>query len=168
MSKKKSNHYLDDAVFYSEICKYLDSVNAAELAGEPKPRIPETIGQFILDLTNNLARRWNFANYTFKEEMISDAIQNIVECIGNFNPEKGKKPYSYFTFVAWRAFVRRIAQEEKVFYTQCQVYENVIHENEQINIKSVDPDYHKFMKQQMIEYEKKQERKREKKKKKRD
>ena len=49
----------------------------------------------------------------FKEDMISDGIENCVQYIHNFNPEKSKNPFAYFTQIIHYAFLRRIQREKR-------------------------------------------------------
>ena len=85
----------------------------AEEEGDPKPQISNYLGECILKIANHLSYRPNFINYTYKEEMISDGIENCLQYIDNFDPEKSKNPFAYFTQIIYYAFIRRIAKEKK-------------------------------------------------------
>ena len=87
-SKAKPEHYVDNKRLYQEMCDYLESVKAAEEADDPKPRITEYIGECLLKISTRLSTKPNFINYTYRDEMISDGIENCVNYLGNFNPEK--------------------------------------------------------------------------------
>ena len=84
----------------------------AENIGE-RPKVPEYIGECILKIANGLSNRPNFINYTYKDEMISDGIENCLQYIYNFNPKKSKNPFAYFTQIIYYAFIRRIQKEKK-------------------------------------------------------
>ena len=116
MPRKKSEHYVDNKLLYSEMCLYLNSVKEAEQSGDDKPRIPEYIGECLLKISTRLSTKPNFINYTYRDEMISDGIENCVNYIGNFNPEKSKNPFAYFTQIIYYAFLRRIQREKKQLY----------------------------------------------------
>ena len=45
--------------------------------------------------------------------MISDGIENCVQYIHNFDPEKSRNPFAYFTQIIHYAFLRRIQKEKK-------------------------------------------------------
>ena len=71
------------------------------------------MGECILKIANHLSYRPNFINYTYRDEMISDGIENSLQYIDNFDPEKSKNPFAYFTQIIYFAFVRRITKEKK-------------------------------------------------------
>ena len=83
---------------------------------DDKPRIPEYIGECLLKISTRLSTKPNFINYTYRDEMISDGIENCVNYIGNFNPEKSTNPFAYFTQIIYYAFLRRIQREKKQLY----------------------------------------------------
>ena len=83
-------------------------VNEAREKGEEDPSATEYMGKCFLDIANGLSFRPNFINYTYKEEMISDGIENCLQYCSNFNPDASKNPFSYFTQIIYYAFVRRI------------------------------------------------------------
>ena len=113
--KKKKNNYVDNAALYEHMVKRRAMRKAAVAAGKEPPSLEHDryLGQVILDVATNLSYRPNFINYSFKPDMISDAIENLVRVIDNFDPEKSKYPFAYMTTVAWQAMVRRIQVEEK-------------------------------------------------------
>jgi DNA-directed RNA polymerase specialized sigma subunit len=78
-----------------------------------------------MKIATHLAQKPNFSNYTFKEDMISDGIENCLQYIDNFDPEKSKNPFSYFTQIIWYAFIRRINKEKKLLYTKYKITEEV-------------------------------------------
>ena len=116
MPRAKSEHYVDNKRLYAEMVEYLGSVKEAEESGDDKPRIPEYIGECLLKISTRLSTKPNFINYTYRDEMISDGIENCVNYIGNFNPEKSTNPFAYFTQIIYYAFLRRIQREKKQLY----------------------------------------------------
>ena len=84
-----------------------------EASGDDPPRITNYLGECILKIANHLSYRPNFINYTYREEMISDGIENCLQYIDKFNPEKSTNPFAYFTQIIYYAFVRRIQKEKK-------------------------------------------------------
>ena len=125
-SKAKPEHYVDNKKLYAEMQVYLNAVKEAEEAGDEKPRIPEYIGECLLKISNRLSTRPNFINYTYRDEMISDGIENCVNYIGNFNPEKSTNPFAYFTQIIYYAFLRRIQREKKQLYIKHKSLERSI------------------------------------------
>ena len=114
MAKKpKNQHYVDNAKFLETLIQYKARVQRAADAGDPKPRIDEYLGECFLKIANHLSFKPNFVNYMFKEYMISDGIENCVQYIHNFNPQKSKNPFAYFTQIIHYAFLRRIQREKR-------------------------------------------------------
>ena len=111
--KKKKPHYVNNKEFLAAMIEWKEEVAAAEAAGEPRPRVTNYIGECFLKIANHLSYRPNFINYTYKEEMISDGIENCLQYISNFNPEKSSNPFAYFTQIIYFAFIRRITKEKK-------------------------------------------------------
>jgi len=116
MPRAKSEHYVDNKKLFAEMKQYLDGVKEAEESGGDKPRIPEYIGECLLKISTRLSTKPNFINYTYRDEMISDGIENCINYIGNFNPEKSDNPFAYFTQIIYYAFLRRIQREKKQLY----------------------------------------------------
>ena len=110
---KKKIHYVNNKEFLQAIVERKQLLKDAEESGEPKPQISNYLGECILKIANHLSYRPNFINYTYKEEMISDGIENSLQYIDNFDPEKSKNPFAYFTQIIYYAFIRRIAKEKK-------------------------------------------------------
>ena len=123
MPRAKSEHYVDNKRLYAEMQEYLNAVKEAEESGDDKPRIPEYIGECLLKISTRLSTKPNFINYTYRDEMISDGIENCVNYIGNFNPEKSTNPFAYFTQIIYYAFLRRIQREKKQLYIKHKALE---------------------------------------------
>jgi len=110
---KRSEHYVNNKEFLQALENYFAEIERAALNDQPKPQIPRYIGECFLKIANHLSYKPNFVNYMFKDDMICDGIENCVRYIGNFNPEKSKNPFAYFTQIIYYAFLRRISQEKK-------------------------------------------------------
>ena len=113
MARKRSEHYVNNKEFLAAIVAYKDSIQLAEIRGEDKPRITNYLGECFLKIATHLSYKPNFVNYMFKDDMICDGIENCVQYINNFNPEKSKNPFAYFTQIIHYAFLRRIQKEKK-------------------------------------------------------
>jgi len=111
--KRKSEHYVNNKEFLEALVNYRAKCQRAEEAGEPRPVIPRYIGECFLKIANHLSYKPNFVNYMFREDMISDGIENCVQYIKNFNPEKSSNPFAYFTQIIHYAFLRRIQKEKR-------------------------------------------------------
>ena len=113
MAKAKSEHYVNNKELLSAIIDYRDRVEIAKKRDLPKPRISNYIGECFLKIATHLSYKPNFVNYMFREDMISDGIENCVQYIHNFDPNKSKNPFAYFTQIIHYAFLRRIQREKR-------------------------------------------------------
>lgn len=125
MPPKKKQHYVDNKKFLVEIVKYREAVETAKLQDRPKPRITHYLGDCFLKIATHLSYRPNFINYMYKEDMISDGVENCVQYIDNFDPAKSKNPFAYFTQIVYYAFLRRIAKEKR----QMDIRDKLIEKN---------------------------------------
>ena len=111
--RKRSEHYVNNKEFLAALIRYQEDIEIARLQDKTKPVIPRYIGECFLKIANHLSFKPNFVNYMFKEDMISDGIENCVQYIHNFNPEKSRNPFAYFTQIIHYAFLRRIQREKR-------------------------------------------------------
>lgn len=128
MATKPKKHYVDNQRFFEEIVEYKKKVKASKEQGLEKPRVSEYMGSCILMMAERLSTKPRFMNYSFREEMISDALENCFLYFDNFDPEKSQNPFAYFTQIIYYAFHRRISKEEKnryIIYKKFQ--ESVLH-----------------------------------------
>ena len=124
MAKKKN--YVNNAEFYEAMVEYKKKVQEAEDCGDPAPEIPNYIGECIYQIANRLSYKPNFANYSYRDDMVADGLENAIMAINNFNPEKSKNPFAYFTQIIYFAFLRRIQKEKKQLYVKHKVIENSV------------------------------------------
>jgi hypothetical protein len=120
------DHYVDNELFYSEMCSYIEKVNHSRDNDLEPPAISEYIGKCFLDISIGLSGRPNFLNYTFKDDMVSDGVENCIQYCSNFSPEKSKNPFAYFTQIVYYAFVRRIERESKQSYVKHKLTETLL------------------------------------------
>lgn len=120
----KTRNYINNKTLYSAMIHYKAELKEAERLEKTKPIVPNYIGQSIMLICNNLAKKPNFSGYTYKEEMISDGVIDCISAVDNFNPDKTNNPFAYFTQIAWNAFLRRIQKEKKQTYIKHKNYES--------------------------------------------
>lgn len=123
MTKRKSENYVNNKDFLDALMTYRKSVMEAESSGTEKPQVPKYIGECFLKIATHLSYKPNFVNYMFREDMVCDAVENCLQYIHNFNPEKSTNPFAYFTQVTWYAFLRRIAKEKKQLEIKSKILE---------------------------------------------
>ena len=126
--RKRSEHYVNNKEFLAALIKLREDREIAEIQGKEKPRIPRYIGECFLKIATHLSFKPNFVNYMLKEDMISDGIENCVQYIHNFNPEKSQNPFAYFTQIIHYAFLRRIQKEKKQLEIKNKILEKTGYE----------------------------------------
>ena len=120
---KKTNHYINNADFLKALVDYKELCDTAEKEKKPEPPIPNYIGECFLKIAEHLSRKPNFISYTYRDEMISDGIENCLMYFKNFDPIKSKNPFAYFTQIIYYAFLRRIMKEKKQLYVKYKATE---------------------------------------------
>ena len=118
LKPKEKPHYVNNADFSQAVVDYVTIASAAKEANAPKPMIPDYIARCFLKICEGLSHKANFVRYTYREEMVMDAVENCLKAIENYNLEfatRTGKPnaFSYFTQISWYAFLRRIEKEKK-------------------------------------------------------
>ena len=123
MVRKKSEHYVNNKQLLEALIVYRAKVATAKENDLPKPRITNYLGECFLKIATHLSYKPNFVNYMFREDMISDGIENCVQYIHNFDPEKSRNPFAYFTQKIHYAFLRRIQKEKKQLEIKTKIIE---------------------------------------------
>lgn len=118
------NHYVDNKKLYTEMVKYINAYREAKDKGLETPRASNYIGECIWLIANRLSTNRNFIGYTYREEMIGDAVENCLRYLHNFDPDKSTNPFAYFTQIMYYAFLRRIDKEKKQTYIKYKAMEN--------------------------------------------
>lgn len=121
---KKKHNYINNEDFTLALIEYQTLLQNAKENKLPKPRIPNYIGECFLKIATGLAQRPNFYSYSYKDEMILDAVENCLMYFHNFDSTKYDKPFAYFTKIIWYAFLRRIEKEKKQQYVKYKAAEN--------------------------------------------
>jgi len=131
MEKPKKVHYVDNKKFFEEIVAYREKLHQARAAGLEDPRIPNYIGECIYKIATKLSTKPCFMNYSYREEMVSDGIENCILYFKDYDPSIGQNPFAYFTQVIYYAFLRRIGKEEKNRYAMYKHFqENIINQHD--------------------------------------
>lgn len=109
----EKGHYVDNEELYAHMVKYCEERDKALAEGREKPPVDDFIGECIMKIATHLSFRPNFINYSYRQEMINDAIDNCLTYIDSFDPKKSKSAFSYITQICWCAFIRRLKLEKK-------------------------------------------------------
>jgi len=124
MGKKNNIHYVDNKKFYAEISIYLDKCKQFEADGKEIPKIPNYIAECIYKICNGLSYKHQFINYSYRDEMVCDALAICIKNVRKFDHEKWSNPFAFFTQCAWHAFVNRINIEKREQYVKYKSLEN--------------------------------------------
>ena len=122
---KKKREYVNNVDFMNALIQYKQDTDNAIKNNLPKPQIPNYIGECFQKIANGLSQKPNFINYTYKDEMIADGVENCLMYFSNFDPSKTQNPFAYFTQIIYYAFLRRIQKEKKQMYIKCKVTEQM-------------------------------------------
>ena len=123
MAKKKSEHYVNNKELLAALIDYRAEVAVAKAKDLPKPRISNYLGSCFLKIATHLSYKPNFVNYMFRDDIKSDGIENCGQYIHNFDPNKSKNPFAYFTQIIHYAFLRRIQKEKKQLEIKTKIIE---------------------------------------------
>jgi hypothetical protein len=121
----KNTHYVNNKDFLKVLVDYKEKCKQAKTEGKPKPPIPNYVGECFLKIAEGYSHRPNFINYTYREEMVSDGIENCLMYFENFDPAKSSNPFAYFTQIIHYAFLRRIDKEKKQLYVKYKSTEHI-------------------------------------------
>ena len=138
---KEKPHYVDNKKFLEAMIEYRDRCEKAKNRNRKKPDVTNYIGECFLKIANHLSYRPNFINYTFRDDMISDGIENCLQYMDNFNPDKSKNPFAYFTQIIYYAFIRRIQKEKKQIQIKSKLIANTGVENMMDQLQGDDQQY---------------------------
>ena len=122
VDKDNVNHYINNKEFLNALIEYQADIKKCKKAGKSKPYVTDYIAMCFLQIAQRLSYRPNFINYTYKDDMISDGLENCLAYMNNFNPNKSKNPFAYFTQIIYYAFLRRIQKEKKQQYIKYKVF----------------------------------------------
>jgi hypothetical protein len=120
-----SSHYVDNKKFLQALIEYRQSIEDAKAKGEETPIVSKYIGECFIKIATHLSYKSNFINYTYKDDMISDGIENCLTAVAKFDPTKSSNPFAYYTQVIYFAFIRRIQKEKKQQATKYKLIENM-------------------------------------------
>ena len=145
MKKKATQHYVDNKKFLEAMIIHKEKVYNAKENNKTKPDVTNYIGECFLKIANHLSYRPNFINYTYRDDMISDGIENCLQYMNNFNPEKSTNPFAYFTQIIYYAFIRRIQKEKKQTLVKQKLIQNAGVENIMDQLEGDDSQYRSQM-----------------------
>ena len=118
-------HYVDNKKFFEALVEYKKQVDNAKANGLEKPRVGNYLGECFLKIATHLSYKSNFINYSYRDDMISDGIENCLTAVEKFDPGRSTNPFAYYTQIIYFAFVRRIQKEKKQQATKYKLLENV-------------------------------------------
>ena len=175
MKPKEKPHYVSNRDFSNAVVEYCTTVKKAKEEGKPHPVVTNYIATCFLKIAEGLSHKANFVRYTYREEMVMDAVENCLKAIENYDIEaatRSGKPnaFAYFTQISWFAFLRRIQKEKKqqdikmkyiaeadisaflgdeeeVFYSQASPFVDTLRQRIDI-VKSADTEFKEYVKEE--------------------
>jgi hypothetical protein len=118
VTRRKPQHYVNNKEFSHAVVEYVERVNEAEAAGDEIPVVPDYIATCFLKIAEGLSHKPNFIRYTYREEMVMDAVENCLKAIMNYNIDTATRTgtpnaFAYFTQISYYAFLRRLSKEKR-------------------------------------------------------
>ena len=132
--RKNTEYYVNNKELLEAMTSYKERVIYAKEHGKPKPRVSNYVGDCLLNIATHLSYKPNFVNYPFREDMICDGIENCLQYIDNFDPEKSSNPFAYFTQIIYYAFLRRIQKEKK----QLEIKQKILDHSDAASVMQID------------------------------
>jgi len=132
--RKNTEYYVNNKELLEAMTSYRERVIYAKEHDKPKPRVSNYVGDCFLKIATHLSYKPNFVNYPFREDMICDGIENCLQYIDNFDPEKSKNPFTYFTQIIYYAFLRRIQKEKK----QLEIKQKILDHSDAASVMQID------------------------------
>ena len=132
--RKSTEYYVNNKELLEAMTSYRERVIYAKEHDKPKPRVSNYVGDCFLKIATHLSYKPNFVNYPFREDMICDGIENCLQYIDNFDPEKSKNPFAYFTQIIYYAFLRRIQKEKK----QLEIKQKILDHSDASTVMQID------------------------------
>jgi DNA-directed RNA polymerase specialized sigma subunit len=120
-----SAHYVNNEQFLAALIEHKNNIKKASELGLEKPQVSNYLGECFLKIATHLSYKGNFVGYSYRDDMISDGIENCLVAADKFDPEKSSNPFAYYTQIIYFAFVRRIQKEKKQQATKYKMLENV-------------------------------------------
>jgi hypothetical protein len=111
--RRKSTDYVSNAKMFEAIMEYQKQCNSARELQIDIPRVPKYIGECFIEIATRYASKPNFYGYSYRDEMIADAIEACLKAIHGFKSERSQNPFAFFTTTVYYAFLQRIAAEKK-------------------------------------------------------
>ena len=124
-TQKQNEHYVNNKEFTQAVAEFNEKLNSPNQKGKTPPQMSNYIGECIYKIATRLSTSPNFINYTYRDEMICDAIENCIQYIGNFNVEKSNNAFAYVTQICYYAFLRRIQKEKKQVFIKQQMNKKI-------------------------------------------
>lgn len=118
MKPKNKPHYVNNKDFSLAVVEYVEKVVLSKNKNNQVPLVPDYIAECFLKIAEGLSHKANFVRYTYREEMVMDAVENCLRAITNYDIDAATRTgvpnaFAYFTQICYYAFLRRIAKEKK-------------------------------------------------------
>jgi len=126
MTEFKERYYVSNKALFAEYVDWYAAIDVAKEEGIEEPQVPSFIVDAMMKISSRLSYKPNFINYSFRDDMVGDALYDCIRFAKKFNPEKGSNPFSYITTICFNAFLRRIDKEKKQTYVRGRIVANSV------------------------------------------
>lgn len=118
MKPSERPHYVNNKDFSWAVVDYVKEVNEAESKENQIPKVPDYVAISFMKIAEGLSHKSNFIRYTYRDEMVMDAVENCLKAVKNYNINAATRTgspnaFAYFTQICWYAFLRRIEKEKR-------------------------------------------------------
>lgn len=120
-----STNYVDNKRLYDEIVLWRNACAVAPK--DDPPEMPAYIGEAFTMMAERISGLPQFSAYSFRDELVADAVFTCLKYLHSFNPEYGSNPFSYFTRTIYNAFSRKVGNEYEHIYVRDSLYVDFMH-----------------------------------------
>jgi len=100
----KADYYISPKEFKESLKRFYDT-----------DILTDDLASNVRKIAYGLSYNSNFINYTYKDDMIGDALIKMYSALSRkkYNFDTESNPFSYFTTIAFNAFINRIKREKR-------------------------------------------------------
>ncbi len=99
----------DQAKFYLSNKNLMEEIELSKATGQ----MTANLAGMLQLLTSRIARKGQFINYSYNEDMQAYALLLLVRTWKGFNPEKSNNPFAFYTQCIHNSFKQYLKQEKK-------------------------------------------------------
>ena len=109
----ENNHYVNNKEILAVMKEYRELYLVTKANDTERPPMPPKVADAIVQIATKMSRMHNFIGYSYRSDMISDAILQLTAKFHLFDPLKSDNFFGYASQLCWNAFIGRIKMEQK-------------------------------------------------------